>query len=186
MHLHYDVYVPMWVKLSEQYKFELIVTSHHSYADNVHRETPNYRKIFNSCLQAKKQLVLSPRIKSIFEQARYAGKISVLPNGVDIARMAFSNQPGNGKAICLGRIQPRKRQAGLSVVVTPQASANLDSSLPFIYVRKFSTDFIKTATQACRDNFKYRSQIRQYAEQHFDWKMIAKRYVRILERWNDL
>ena len=91
--------------------------------------------------------------------------------------------PSRGEAHA--RVVIEALAAGLSVVVTPEASANLDRSLPFIYVRKFSPDFIKTAAQACRDNVKYRIQIRQYAEKHFDWKIIAKRYVRILKRWND-
>lgn len=254
VHLHFDVYTPLWVELSEQYRFNLIVTSHHSYAAYPKHWSPNYKNTFQSLLKAKKILALSHEVKATYDLAGYSGKVDVLPNGVEISKIKFSTDPGSGKAICLGRIQPRKQQAklsqlinsnglfhcdfvgpisdpkftwnnrnthylgqwnrsqvhdnltnysclllpssgeahalvvlealaaGLSIVVTPEASANLNTSLPFVNVEKLSEHYIKIASQACRDNVKYRRQIRNYAELNFDWKIIAEKYVQILQK----
>ncbi len=73
--------------------------------------------------------------------------------------------------------------AGLSLVLSPEASHNLDLSRPWIYVvdreQKDITDVIQ---QAVRDNPAYRSQIRQHCRQHFDWSVILPRYIGFLER----
>jgi glycosyltransferase involved in cell wall biosynthesis len=256
VHLHFDSYAPLWVELAEEYNFQLIVTSHHAFAPNLKACSSEYKtNIFPSLLKVKKHLALSQEIKETYRHAGCTGKIAVLHNGTEISEMKFSEHPGNGKAICLGRIGNRKQQAklsqlintvggltcdfvgpisdrkftynnqntyylgkwnrtqvhhhltnysclllpskaeahalvvlealaaGLSVVVTPEASANLDQSLPFINVEKFSKNYIQIASQACRDNAKYRRQIRNYAEQKFDWKVVTKKYLQILKAW---
>jgi hypothetical protein len=128
VHLHFDVYAPLWVELSKQYKFDLIVTSHHSYAAFPKKWSSDYNNIFRSLLKVKHHLVLSPEIKQTYDHAGYSGKIAVLPNGTEISKIKFSNQPGNRKAICLGRIGLRKQQAKLSQLI------NIDGRLQCDFV----------------------------------------------------
>lgn len=257
VHLHSDKHAHLWVELQKQYRFQLIATTHHSYA-----AFPKYwraadQQTHRSLLQINHQAVLSREIKKVFLRAGYAGKLAVLPNGAEISKIQFSGRSGNGKAVCLGKISSRKQQAklaqlidrvggldcdfvgpiadprftcnhrnthylgqwnrsqvhrlltgysclllpsrgeahalvvmealaaGLSVVVTSEASANLDRSLPFVHVEKLSEEYIRTAARACRDNAKYRRQIRDYAKRNFDWKRTAKQYLRILRKWRN-
>lgn len=257
VHLHYDEYSPLWIQLADEYKFELIVTSHNAYTSKSNTTTSNYQKnIFPSLMKIKKHLVLSKEIEEAYHRAGCLRKIAVLHNGTEVSEIKFSDTPGNGKAICLGRITRRKQQeklsqlinnyrgltcdfagplgkkklftcnnentfylgewnrkqvhdiltnysclllpslaeahalvvvealaAGLSVVVTPEASTNLDKTLPFIYIETLSENFIQTASKACLENAKYRREIRKYAEKNFDWKVVARRYLEILEMW---
>lgn len=256
VHLQFDAYAPMWVKLAEEYQFNLIITSHSCFAPYPKFWKEDYQEIFQSLLKAPKNIVLSPIIENTFREANYSGKIAVLPNGTEVSDIKFSKQLGNGKALCLGKIGGRKGQprlaefinqtgsiqcdfagplgknikntldgkntrylgawdrnqvhkqltkysclllpskseahplvviealaAGLSVVVSPEASSNLDTSLPFIFVERLSGSFIDKAAEAIRDNAKYRLQIRKYAESNFDWKVISKRYEGILKKW---
>ncbi|BDI33043.1 hypothetical protein CCAX7_50940 [Capsulimonas corticalis] len=73
--------------------------------------------------------------------------------------------------------------AGVSLVVSPQASHNLDLSLPWIYAIDPEKDDIPAAIQkAIDENERYRKEIRAYCEADFDWKVIMPRYIEILEQ----
>ncbi|GGG00769.1 hypothetical protein [Paenibacillus abyssi] len=120
VHLHFDAYASMWAKLAEDYRFELIVTSHHSYVAASEHWNADYRHIIRSLSKIKYHLVLSPKIKEIYKNAGFTGKVAVLP--------------------------------------------------------------ITIASQACRDNQQFRSQIRSYAKQQFDWNIIAERYIKLLKK----
>lgn len=85
-------------------------------------------------------------------------------------------------------VVPEALSAGLSLVVSQTASANLDPSLPFIHVipnGQFDDDLISIINYAIGNNFKYRNQIRQYAFDHFDWSVICKDYNKIIEELID-
>jgi glycosyltransferase involved in cell wall biosynthesis len=73
--------------------------------------------------------------------------------------------------------------AGLSLVVSPEASHNLDTSLSFIHVvDRDDADAVADAmAKAIAQNAQYRAAIREYAQETFDWQIIGPRYLAILE-----
>ena len=79
--------------------------------------------------------------------------------------------------------------AGLSLVISKEASANLDISKPFIKIVDISKDNIAdTISESIKENHNYRKDIRKYAES-FDWVNIAKKYekkaINFLRDYND-
>ncbi len=77
--------------------------------------------------------------------------------------------------------------AGLGLVVSENAAANLDLDQPFIRVipenRVEDREYLR---EAIRENQRVsapiRRQIRRYGMAHFDWEMIVKSYLQELER----
>lgn len=181
-------------------------------------------------------------------------RVALQPNGAEVERFRFSEGPGNGRALCVGLVSPRKRQfrvaelvsgtrsvvdfvgpsrrgpvpaappsqylgewtrealrermteysalvlyseaeaqplavaealaAGLSVVLSPQSVANLDTSRPFVYVVGQDEDLAPTIARAVAENPLHRLAARRYAEAHFDWTKLAERLVRQLREWS--
>ena len=77
-------------------------------------------------------------------------------------------------------VVPEALAAGLSVVVSECASANLDKDLPFVTV--VPDDVIQenlpdVINKSCENNSKYRKEIRQLAEDYYDWDVIMQEYV---------
>ena len=73
--------------------------------------------------------------------------------------------------------------AGLSLVLSPEATHNLDLSHPWIYVvDRNQKDLGDVIARAVHENEQYRREIRCYCENHFDWKIILPQYIRILEQ----
>ena len=73
--------------------------------------------------------------------------------------------------------------AGLSIVISKVASANLDISKPWIYIideSKFNDiEYLQnTINKSIEDNYKYRNEIREYALANFSWSIIAKQYLK--------
>lgn len=71
--------------------------------------------------------------------------------------------------------------AGLSLVISRVASANLDTTKPWIHIVEES-DFTnkekvsKLIDDAIRNNSQHRNDIRNYALENFSWESIAKKY----------
>jgi glycosyltransferase involved in cell wall biosynthesis len=82
-------------------------------------------------------------------------------------------------------VVPEALSAGLSVVVSKTAAANLDTSLPFIHVLENGLDehSSEIISKAIEDNVKYREQIRKYAVKYFDWSVICKEYLEIVKEF---
>ncbi len=72
--------------------------------------------------------------------------------------------------------------AGLSLIISKEASANLDLSQPFIHVVKDENEALKIANKVCEENKVYRSKIREYVKNNFDWNITAKRYTEIAKK----
>lgn len=69
--------------------------------------------------------------------------------------------------------------AGLSLLISIEASANLDLSLPFIKIVSIDDeDLVEKANKLCEENEKNRENIRSYSKQ-FDWNRIAEKYEAI-------
>lgn len=71
--------------------------------------------------------------------------------------------------------------AGLDVVVSEVAAANLDRSQPFIHVLDERTItnplLLELALKKVLARTKDRQAVRAYAEQHFDWAVLTKNYL---------
>jgi glycosyltransferase involved in cell wall biosynthesis len=90
----------------------------------------------------------------------------------------------NGEAAPL--VVPEALCAGLSLVITETAAANLDRSLPFIHVlpnNYTSEHAINSIKEANENNMKYRNDIVAYAKQKFDWAVIVDEYLSIIEEF---
>lgn len=73
--------------------------------------------------------------------------------------------------------------AGLSLVLSPEASHNLDMTKPWIYiVDREHSDLGDVIHRAVCENPGYRSEIRRYCEMNFDWSVILPNYIAILEK----
>lgn len=72
--------------------------------------------------------------------------------------------------------------SGLSLVLSPEASHNLDLSREWIHVVDRDKDDLGGVIEtAVRDNPQYRAQIRDYCLQNFDWQIIMPRYIAFLQ-----
>jgi glycosyltransferase involved in cell wall biosynthesis len=217
---------------------------------------------FADSLRAPGNIVLSQEIKSLFLQYDYKGFLRVLWNGVETQQFTFKYK-GNGKAVNVGKILTRKRQAvlaamakervnidfigpkgydpefiegslpfeenktctylgawnretlyesltnysclvlysnseaaaplvvlealaaGLSIVVTKSCSANLEKK-PFIHIIPDNGDesfVIATIQKAILENEKYRKEIKQYAFERFDYSVVVKEYIQVIEEF---
>jgi glycosyltransferase involved in cell wall biosynthesis len=255
VHLHYDGLSKFWIDLSRAFKFPLVITTHYGYAACLEKWESYYNKIFADLSKANGLLVLSKEISQTFQNHGFSGWVDVLPNGTEVTDIHFSPDDGNGRAICLGKIEPRKNQAniatilnakssaqcdfvgpigvdelvvddistrylgvwsrqdvhakltdysclvlasdgeahplvvmeamaaGLSIVVTPEATANLQANLPFVYVVQDLSNIDKIIEMATRENKKYRNDIRAYVGREFSWDVISARYVQSIENY---
>jgi glycosyltransferase involved in cell wall biosynthesis len=114
VHLHYDELVPLWNVLARRYGFPLVVTTHYGYAAWPERWEPPFARLATELCRAPGHLVLTPQIGAVLRGAGARGWIGVLPNGTETQRIRFDPGGGDGSAICLGKIEPRKRQAELA------------------------------------------------------------------------
>ncbi|MHB8576286.1 MAG: glycosyltransferase family protein [Dehalococcoidia bacterium] len=112
IHLHCDLYCGDFTRHLRQ---PFCVTSHYGgFARFAGGEPdPNYEVLFRDTLAAPGNIVFSDEVTGLYRREGYRGFLRLLPNPVDVPRFGF-REAGNGRAICLGRIQPRKRQAELA------------------------------------------------------------------------
>jgi glycosyltransferase involved in cell wall biosynthesis len=82
-------------------------------------------------------------------------------------------------------VVPEALSAGLSLVVSPTAAANLDTTLPFIHVidGPINDSINETIGTAIEDNNKYRDDIRKYALDYFDWDVVCDDYIKIVKEF---
>lgn len=66
--------------------------------------------------------------------------------------------------------------AGLSVVVSPNASQNLDVSKPFIHVASSEEELVAATRAALESAARYRAAAREYAEKMFDFDQLVVEY----------
>jgi len=84
-------------------------------------------------------------------------------------------------------VVPEALSAGLSLVVSEAASANLDPK-PFISVLPDDCQdpdvLSETVHRQMAGNGGYREAIRKYAKEHFDWQVIMLEYLKLIEQFN--
>jgi glycosyltransferase involved in cell wall biosynthesis len=116
IHLHYDAYAGHFNRtLSKPY----CLTSHwgeikeqHKWQEHMHWWMP----IFNEMLNCKGLISLSPEITNLYKDKGYKNYVNHLQVGTRVNDFNFTNISTTNKAVCVGKIEPRKMQYELSVV----------------------------------------------------------------------
>jgi glycosyltransferase involved in cell wall biosynthesis len=116
VHLHDGSFVLDFNQMLQQ---RFCFTSHAGHLLKSDQWSEKFKQEFESYLDAPGIIALSPVSKQLFLDAGYAGYISTQANGIDTQKINRQEQ-GNGKAICLGWIQPRKQQRLLAEMVDGQ------------------------------------------------------------------
>ena len=125
VHLHAGGFVREFNQ-SLQQKF--CFTSHAGHLFQVDRWDDVFKQEFQGYLNAPGIIALSPASKKLFVDAGYTGYISIQINGVDPTKVNCQQQ-GNGKAICLGWIQPRKQQRLLAKILDGKVAIDFVGTL---------------------------------------------------------
>jgi glycosyltransferase involved in cell wall biosynthesis len=76
--------------------------------------------------------------------------------------------------------------AGLSLVISKEASANLDKNLPWIYLCDTVDEVVEYAEKAISENYLYREQIRKYVEENFDCSITAQKFIEIISKMENV
>lgn len=120
VHLHCDLYCGSFTRYLRQ---PYCVTSHYGGFGRYQPEQsdPSFDILFRDTLAAPGNIVFSQHVARIYRQQAYPGFLRVLPNPVDVERFTV-RENGNDRAICLGRIQPRKRQLELAALLDGRAA----------------------------------------------------------------
>jgi glycosyltransferase involved in cell wall biosynthesis len=113
VHLHAGGFVSEFNRSLRQ---RFCFTSHAGHLFQLDQWDNIFKQEFQEYLKAPGIIALSPASKKLFVDAGYQGHISVQVNGVDSTKV-YRKQQGNGRAICLGWIQPRKQQRLLAEMV---------------------------------------------------------------------
>ncbi len=95
------------------------VTAHYG---GLHRFVPErpesstgFQYLFEDLLQVPASIALSEHIRQQYLRSGYRGYLRVLRNAVEVEQFRCEGQ-GNGKAVCVGVISARKRQAWLAEI----------------------------------------------------------------------
>jgi glycosyltransferase involved in cell wall biosynthesis len=95
-------------------------TTHYGYILKPHLWERGYDRIYKDTLRAPGIIALSGEIAATYRSSGYEGFLRVIRNGADVPSFKFTRE-GNQKAICLGKIEPRKQQALLAQLLEGQS-----------------------------------------------------------------
>jgi glycosyltransferase involved in cell wall biosynthesis len=113
VHCHTELFV---LPLNAHLRHSYALTSHFG---GLHRfvpggpDYPAFEYLFRDSLTAPANIVLSERVRDLYLGSGYRGFLRVLRNAVETDAFRLADR-GNGKAICVGMISTRKRQAWLA------------------------------------------------------------------------
>lgn len=106
IHLQYDNHTALCRKFLLK---PFVVTTHYGFITRPEYWDPGYKQIHNEICQAPGVIALSPEIKNLYHSCGYQGFCTHLRNGAEVPKFRWQER-GNGKALCLGKIEPRKLQ----------------------------------------------------------------------------
>ncbi len=107
VYCHSEKPIPMLAVIAKWRNFRLISTSHSPLAPS--RLTTSELKALRRCKCAAYHLVLREDIKDMITSRNPLAKCAVQFNATETSEFR-TNERGNGRALCIGRIQARKRQ----------------------------------------------------------------------------
>jgi glycosyltransferase involved in cell wall biosynthesis len=147
IHCHYDCDFSFF---SQKLSGPFACTSHYGWLPKEDKWEAGYSDIFNATLRCPAIIAHSFKAASIYRKHGYCGQLSYLRNGTNVEDFTFA-PVGNGKAICLGKIEPRKRQTELSSALTgkcnidfagPQSDPNFTATGTCSYLGTWDKDFV--------------------------------------------
>ena len=113
IHLHLDLMAGFWVPAARLLRVPLLISTHFGYAAFPQKWTPFYARVFQKMCRAPYLLLLSHETVEAFAAQGCKADMRFLPNGIHTREMRFCPE-SEPRAICLGRIEPRKQQALLT------------------------------------------------------------------------
>jgi glycosyltransferase involved in cell wall biosynthesis len=135
VHLHNGGFV---LDFSRKLQQKFCFTSHAGYLLKPNQWDDTFKQEFQSYLNIPGIIALSPASKQLFLDAGYDGYMSIQVNGIDTQKINYQQQ-GNGKAICLGWIQPRKQQRLLAETVDGDLAIDFVGPLDDLNFKEGST-----------------------------------------------
>jgi len=120
VHLHQDGAAPVWTKLQHWFSFPLAVSTHYGYAPFPQQWEEGYQRVAQGLLSAPNLILQSEQIRQVFIAQGFQGKSYILSNGLNAHNIEFRDLSVK-QALCLGRIQVRKRQARLAQLLDDTA-----------------------------------------------------------------
>lgn len=112
--LNYSEYVSFF---SKNLTVPFCTNCQSGYITNRKKWSIGYYSVFYDTMKCPGIIASSPEIKKLYIDNGYKGFIRVLRNGIDVESFTLQER-GNDRAVCLGRIEPRKRQAWLAKMVS--------------------------------------------------------------------
>ena len=113
IHIHYDVFYPI-IPIIKNYCKNIAITSHYPYIDQIEKhKNDGYDKIFNFLVNNNDFYIFAISIKDADMFIKYGAnkdRIYYIQNGSNSNKFIFNLEPNKNKCICLGKIEPRKRQ----------------------------------------------------------------------------
>jgi glycosyltransferase involved in cell wall biosynthesis len=126
VHLHYDDHAVVLTRLINK---PFCTTTHYGYIKEHYPSYGHWRPIFDGVLNSRGIISLSPEITSLFKDAGYNKFIRTLRNGARTKEFVYTEDPSKS-ALCLGKVEPRKRQTDLSNICS--GKCNVDFVGPVI------------------------------------------------------
>ena len=112
IHVQYDEHIGTF---AEHLNKPFCSTTHYGYIMRDHLWDAHYRhNVFPNTMKGPSILALSEPIMNMYKEKGYTGKIDYLRNGAEVEEFKFREE-GNGKAIVVGKIEPRKRQKDIAL-----------------------------------------------------------------------
>jgi glycosyltransferase involved in cell wall biosynthesis len=120
VHTHYS---PFCLPFNKHLCMDYCATVHDGSMTNYMKGIllPQFDITMADVLEAPGNFALSEPIRDLYLRKGYRGFLRVLRNAVETEKFRFAPR-GNGRAICLGKIEPRKRQAALSDLLKDRIS----------------------------------------------------------------
>ncbi len=112
VHSHY---APFCLPFNKHLRMDYCATVHAGNLANYIRgmHIPEFDITLADVLEAPANIALSEPIRDLYVSKGYKGFLRVLRNAVETERFRVARR-GNGRAVCLGKIEPRKQQALLA------------------------------------------------------------------------
>ena len=113
---HYDVFAFRARLFCKWFGAKCVTLTHYAYAQQPSRWDPQFRRYAKHISKSDVFVALNAQIARVFSTLYPSLKVVVIPNGIDVNRIASSG--GHRGAICLGKVEPRKRQVSIANQLT--------------------------------------------------------------------
>lgn len=111
---HNERAVPYLARAGWLHGARLVSTCHTPMTDLHPSERFDHARPLRKAAMAPYQLTLIEEAGLMFKTLKLDAKVAHLPNGVDTRGFRFDPNGGNDRALCLGAVEPRKRQRRLA------------------------------------------------------------------------